>query len=110
PDTDRRRARKREGLPVGSPSIVETVVAGLRGRAMRQGPRTRRGSSSVPATAARDNETLDHLLSVVDDSCSLTGIARRGHRLTHERRDRLPRLPSWHRTQRQPFGLMKVAK
>ena len=28
----------------------------------------------MPATAARDNETLDHLLSVVDDSLNLRGI------------------------------------
>ena len=34
----------------------------------RREPRKRRGSSSwMPATAAIDNETLDHLLSVVDE-------------------------------------------
>lgn len=37
-------------------------------RTRRRGPRERRGSSSrMPATAAKDNETLDHLLSVVSD-------------------------------------------
>src|ERR1700689_694091 len=37
-------------------------------RPPRRGPRQRRGSSSrMPATAAIDNETLDHLLSVVDE-------------------------------------------
>ena len=30
----------------------------------------------MPATAAIDNETLDHLLSVVDDSHNLSGIRR----------------------------------
>ena len=28
----------------------------------------------MPATAAIDNETLDHLLSVVDDARNLTGV------------------------------------
>src|SRR5262249_20847817 len=40
----------------------------------RCGPPERQGSSSrMPATAAIDNETLDHLLSVVDDSGNLSG-------------------------------------
>ena len=30
----------------------------------------------MPAIAANDNETLDHLLSVVDDSRNLAGIRR----------------------------------
>src|ERR1700687_2409115 len=41
----------------------------------RLGPPERQGSSSrMPATAAMDNETLDHLLSVVDDSSNLRGF------------------------------------
>jgi len=43
----------------------------------RREPHLRRGSSSwMPATAAIDNETLDHLLSVVDDATNLGGAVR----------------------------------
>jgi hypothetical protein len=40
---------------------------------VKQKPRKPRGSS-LPATAAIDNETLDHLLSVVDDTVNVRVI------------------------------------
>jgi len=46
--------------PWSGPSYVEVTPS------VKRIPRARRGSR-VPATAAIDNETLDHLLSVVDD-------------------------------------------
>src|SRR5215471_1021762 len=69
-------AQKGEGPPSrGGPSIVRPSVrlTPCR-RTRRRGPRERRGSSSrMPATAAKDNETLDHLLSVVNDPRNVGG-------------------------------------
>jgi hypothetical protein len=47
----------------------------------------------MPATAAIDNETLDHLLSVVDDSLNLGGfrdLSKAGIRAAQ-----LRRVPKW---------------
>src|SRR5690606_9746164 len=45
----------------------------------RQKPHQRRGSSSrMPATAAIDNETLDHLLSFVEDRPNIAPTRRFG--------------------------------
>jgi len=41
----------------------------------RREPLERGSSSWMPATAAIDNETLDHLLSVVDDADKLGGLS-----------------------------------
>src|SRR5262245_56788352 len=64
-------AGKGEGPPSRcGPSIVRPLVrlTPCR-RTRRRGPRERQGSSSrMPRTSAKDNETLDHLLSVVSDS------------------------------------------
>lgn len=74
-----RNAANKEGLPLraalplsGRGPVARGVclplriVSRRRIRSARLGPRQRRGSSSrMPATAAIDNETLDHLLSVV---------------------------------------------
>src|SRR4029450_1170622 len=62
--------RKQEGPPLGAAlplSIRDSARAGGFGRLVtRRGPRTRPGSRwRCPAGAVEDNETLDHLLSVV---------------------------------------------
>jgi hypothetical protein len=59
------RFRNEEGPPCGSPSIVEPCSGESRATPLRRrGPLERQGSSSrMPANAAIDNETLDHLLS-----------------------------------------------
>src|SRR5438270_251486 len=61
-----RRAEKKKGRPPGQPFHCRAVVR-LNSRDdtvfRRPGPPERGGSSSrMPATAAMDNETLDHLL------------------------------------------------
>src|SRR4029453_425225 len=54
------------------------------------GPSKREGSSSrIPVIAAMDNETLDHLLSVVDDArnlASLQSFSKPGERAHGETR------------------------
>jgi hypothetical protein len=54
------KEKNKEGLPCGSPSIVFTAAVALIGR-----PPQRRQLSSYKAPA-HDNETLDHLLSIVE--------------------------------------------
>ena len=56
----------------GSPSIVEprTVTTG-RCFTRRRPPPEGKSSSRTPMTAAKDNETLDHLLSVVNDELNV---------------------------------------
>src|SRR5262249_59484198 len=66
-----------KGCPDGQPFHCRAVIR-LNQRKhtvlRRCGPPERLGSSSrMPATAAIDNETLDHLLSVVDDWRNLSG-------------------------------------
>ena len=60
----RKAARCRGGL-----SIVEPLCGLLRPFALTRGPRSRRSRSRFPHTA-RDNETLDHLLSAVENRIS----------------------------------------
>src|SRR5215471_9213419 len=66
--TTRRAAR-------GQPFHCRTTVRHQRvtKRVTRRRPRGKRGSRPLPATAAIDNETLDHLLSAVDDATQFTG-------------------------------------
>src|SRR5262245_31271971 len=70
----------RTALPLSSRDPAETRARRGFGRIVtshvtRREPHSRRGSSSwMPATAAIDNETLDHLLSVVADGPTLRGI------------------------------------
>ena len=56
---------KKEGLPRDSPSIVFAAAVAFTGR-----PPQRRPGSSYKAPAY-DNETLDHLLSIVENKVSL---------------------------------------
>src|SRR5262245_66443646 len=65
----------------------------------RPGPPRRQGSSSrMPATAAIDNETLDHLLSMTD--LALAALGRPALAMFHDwRRQRLPDAAS-----RRPAG------
>jgi len=83
-----RRAKRKEGPPAraalplsGRGPVAKAIVCPSRVSPMavrppRRGPRQRRGSSSrMPATAAIDNETLDHLLSVVNDGPQYRAIS-----------------------------------
>src|SRR6516165_4211977 len=68
----------KKGCPCGQPFHCRAVIRlNLHEHTVfkRCGPPWREGSSSrMPAIAAIDNETLDHLLSVVDDARNLTGV------------------------------------
>jgi len=72
------RAGKKKGRPLRAalPLSSRDPANSRRIAVFRQsGPPLWEGSSSrVPPIAAIDNETLDHLLSVVDDSRNLAGI------------------------------------
>jgi hypothetical protein len=65
------RERGCRGQPLHCRAVVRLKPQHV---ARRRGPPERRGSSSrMPAIAAIDNETLDHLLSVVDDGGNVEG-------------------------------------
>jgi hypothetical protein len=59
------KSQNKEGLPRDSPSIVFAAAVAFTGR-----PPQRRPGSSYKAPAY-DNETLDHLLSIVENKVSL---------------------------------------
>jgi hypothetical protein len=59
------KSQNKEGLPRDSPSIVFAAAVAFTGR-----PPQRRPGSSYKAPAY-DNETLDHLLSIVENKISL---------------------------------------
>jgi hypothetical protein len=65
PEFQQVKELKKEGLPRDSPSIVFAAAVALIGR-----PPQRRHKSSYKAPA-QDNETLDHLLSIVENKISL---------------------------------------
>src|SRR5262249_16307768 len=74
----------RAALPLSSRGLAEALrlckprrkTVTVTSRGVSSEPRLRRGSSSrMPATAAIDNETLDHLLSVVTGSLKV-GLIR----------------------------------
>ena len=56
--------------PWSGPSFQSEVTPSV-----KRTPRKNRGSS-LPATAAIDNETLDHLLSVVNDGTNVSTLSR----------------------------------
>jgi hypothetical protein len=91
-----------KGRPSGRPFHCRAVVR-LNYRKdvvfRRPGPPRRQGSSSrMPATAAIDNETLDHLLSMTD--LALAALGRPALAMFHDwRRQRLPDAAS-----RRPAG------
>jgi hypothetical protein len=91
-----------KGRPGGRPFHCRAVVR-LNYRKdvvfRRPGPPRRQGSSSrMPATAAIDNETLDHLLSMTD--LALAALGRPALAMFHDwRRQRLPDAAS-----RRPAG------
>ena len=69
--------KKQEGPPKGDPSIVLTAVSGDFDAPLTRGE-TPHEETVVPGPthAAYDNETLDHLLSMVDDNESVGRFAR----------------------------------
>jgi hypothetical protein len=95
-------ASMEKGRPGGRPFHCRAVVR-LNYRKdvvfRRPGPPRRQGSSSrMPATAAIDNETLDHLLSMTD--LALAALGRPALAMFHDwRRQRLPDAAS-----RRPAG------
>ena len=74
-----RSLKKQEGPPKGDPSIVLTAVSGDFDAPLTRGE-TPHEETVVPRPthAAYDNETLDHLLSLVDDNFNLRRISRFG--------------------------------
>ena len=75
--SDRSSRKTRRTALSGSPSIVEprTITTGC--SFTRRGPPPKgKSSSRTPPTAAKDNETLDHLLSVVNDKRNVSDLHR----------------------------------
>lgn len=66
-------AQKRKAAPRDGLSIVMTAVRWDHEAPLTRGgtPRKQESGSQLPTTAALDNETRDHLLSIVDDKGSV---------------------------------------